>query len=226
MSKKTIISADNIYKSYPIGKSSRLEVLKGIDIKINQGEIVAITGPSGVGKSTLLHIIGTLDKPDKGELIFNSSNVFSMNDQELAKFRNVNVGFIFQFHYLMPEFSALENVAMPGLISGINEKKVFEKAEELLNEVGLADRLLHKPNELSGGENQRVAFARALQNDPLLILADEPSGNLDQSNSDFLHEMMWNLVHSRDKTFVVVTHDNILASNSDRVIELYDGKVK
>ncbi|MFO7889462.1 MAG: ABC transporter ATP-binding protein [bacterium] len=209
-----------------MGKNKRLDVLKGIDINIKGGEILSIMGPSGVGKSTLLHIVGALDKPDNGDVVINKQNIYSMEDTKIAYFRNQEIGFIFQFHYLLPEFTALENVAMPGLISGKEKKEAFKRAEYLLNEVNLKQRLHHKPNELSGGENQRVAFARSLMNDPVLILADEPSGNLDQANSEFLHQIMWELVRKKNKAFVIVTHEKDLAAKTDRIIELYDGKVK
>ncbi|MEJ2627105.1 MAG: ABC transporter ATP-binding protein [bacterium] len=223
---KYILNARNIFKSYPVGKDKRLEVLKGINISIKSGEILSIIGPSGVGKSTLLHIMGALDKPDRGDVIINNQNIYSMLDKKLAYFRNQEIGFVFQFHYLLPEFTALENVAMPGLISGKNRIDAFKRAEYLLGKVNLQQRLLHKPNELSGGENQRVAFARSLMNEPLMILADEPSGNLDQANSEFLHEIMWELVREKNKAFVIVTHEKDLANKTDRIIELFDGKVK
>ena len=227
MKKSTvIITAERIHKSYPVGKSSELKVLKGIDLKINKGEILAIIGPSGVGKSTLLHIIGGLDKPTMGKIIVDSTDVSLMKEYQLAAFRNRMIGFVFQFHHLLPEFTALENVAMPGLISRKNPREVFQKAEELLEEVGLKDRMNHRPGELSGGEQQRIAFARSLVNDPIIVLADEPSGNLDMANSIALHELMWKLVREKNTTFVIVTHNKELASQADRIIELYDGKIK
>lgn len=221
-----ILNAENIQKSYAMGKASELKVLKGLDIQINQGEIVAITGPSGVGKSTLLHILGILDRPTNGKVILDDVDAFSMGDQQLAKFRNQKIGFVFQFHHLLPEFSAVENVAMPALIARSSKKEAFERASQLLDEVGLSERLHHKPRELSGGEQQRVAFARSLVNDPALVLADEPSGNLDLSNSQALHDLIWNLVRKKNKSFVVVTHNKELAAKADKVIELYDGRIK
>ena len=209
-----------------MGGSSELKVLKGIDIEIHQGEILAIIGPSGVGKSTLLHILGALDRPNTENVRINATDVFTMGDRQLAGFRNQTVGFVFQFHHLMPEFTALENVAMPGLIARQNSKQVFQKASNLLKEVSLQDRMGHRPRELSGGEQQRVAFARSLINDPTIVLADEPSGNLDLTNSTTLHQLIWDLVRQKEKTFVVVTHNRELASQADRIIELYDGKIK
>lgn len=226
-SKRTkILSAEKIYKSYPMGKSLELKVLKGIDLEIQEGEILAIIGPSGVGKSTLLHILGALDRPSVGKVMLDSKDVFTMGDHQLAHFRNRMIGFVFQFHHLLPEFTALENVAMPGLISKQNTKEVYRNAKMLLEEVGLQDRMDHRPRELSGGEQQRVAFARSLMNDPVLVLTDEPSGNLDLANSTALHELMWDLVKEKNKAFVVVTHNKELASQADRTIELYDGRIK
>ncbi len=224
--KKRILSIQRIHKNYPMGKSSELKVLKGIDLEVYEGEILAITGHSGAGKSTFLHLLGALDRPTTGKILFNNKDMFTRTDNQLASFRNKTIGFIFQFHYLLPEFTALENVAIPGLISRNNSHQVYSKAERLLEEVGLKNRLHHRPRELSGGEQQRVAFARSLITDPVLILADEPSGNLDLANSQILHDVMWKLVRERQKTFVVVTHNMELAERADRVIELYDGKIK
>lgn len=223
---RQILSAQGIIKNFAIGKTAELEVLKGIDLEIVRGEILAIIGPSGVGKSTLLHILGTLDRATKGKVIFNHTDVFQLNDMQLAAFRNKMIGFVFQFHHLMPEFTALENVAIPGLIARNNKHEVYLRSQQLLDEVGLKERLHHKPRELSGGEQQRVAFARSLINDPELILADEPSGNLDLKNSNTLHELIWRLVREKQKTFVVVTHNKELAKKADRIIELVDGKTK
>jgi lipoprotein-releasing system ATP-binding protein len=222
---KNILRAEQIYKSYTMAKSIELEVLKGINLEIKEGEILAVVGPSGVGKSTLLHILGILDRPSRGRVLMNSIDAFTMDDIQLAGLRNRMVGFIFQFHHLLPEFSALENVAIPGLISRRNTQIVYHRAEELLAEVGLKHRLAHKPRELSGGEQQRVAFARSLINEPILVLADEPTGNLDLANSQALHELMWRFVREKNKTFVIVTHNQEMASQADRIIELYDGKI-
>lgn len=224
--RKQILFAKGIVKNYMIGRTSELEVLKGIDLEIVQGEILAIIGPSGVGKSTLLHILGTLDRSTKGKVYINKIDAFQLNDIQLAAFRNKMIGFIFQFHHLMPEFTALENVAIPGLIARNNKRDVYLRSQQLLDEVGLKSRLHHKPRELSGGEQQRVAFARSLINNPAMILADEPSGNLDLKNSNTLHELVWKLVREKQKTFIVVTHNKELAQKADRIIELFDGKIK
>ena len=222
MEKKIILTAKQIHKSYFMAQNQELKVLENINLEINKGEIVSVIGESGVGKSTLLHVIGTLDRPTKGQLFLNNTEVFSMDDEEMDSFRNITVGFIFQFHHLLPEFTALENAAMPGLIARRNIKEVYSRAEELLFEIGLKDRMRHKPSELSGGEKQRVAFARALCNDPLIVLADEPTGNLDTVNSEVLRSQMWNLVRKKNKAFVVATHSKKIAGYSDRVVEIKD----
>jgi lipoprotein-releasing system ATP-binding protein len=200
-------------------------VLKGIDLEISEGEVIAICGASGAGKSTLLHIIGTLDKPDKGDLLFDNVSVFALNDQELSLFRNRNIGFVFQFHHLLPEFTALENVALPAMIAGNSKKVALKKAQEMLQIMHLSERLLHKPAQLSGGEQQRVAVARALINNPKIVLADEPSGNLDTNNARNLHQLFFELRDKLQKTFVIVTHNEELAMLSDRKIIIRDGKI-
>jgi len=202
-----------------------LTVLKSVDVSIKKGEILSITGPSGAGKSTLLQILGTLDQTDSGLLKYNGINISSYNPKKIAKFRNENIGFIFQFHHLLPEFSAIENVSMPALIKGIEKKDAEEKAIKLLNTLGLEDRLNHKPNELSGGEQQRVSVARALVNNPAVIFADEPSGNLDTGNARDLHKLFLKLRDDFGQTFVIVTHNNELAKMADRVIEMKDGHI-
>ncbi len=202
-----------------------LQVLKNIHITINQGEIVSIVGPSGAGKTTLLQIIGTLDRPDSGIISFNGVEVGKMREKHLSDFRNKNIGFVFQFHQLLPEFTALENVIIPALIGKTKESKAREYAKELLDMMGLSARINHKPNELSGGEKQRVAVARALINNPAVILADEPSGSLDSENKAELHNLFFELQRSMNQTFVIVTHDEQLASITDRTIYMQDGKV-
>ncbi|MFQ5772786.1 MAG: ABC transporter ATP-binding protein, partial [bacterium] len=214
-----------LYKDYIMG-GHRVRVLKGINLNVLEGQIVAIVGPSGVGKSTLLHILGTLDHPTKGSVEINQLKVFEFDDKKLANFRNHTIGFVFQFHHLLPEFTALENVMMPGLIAGTLKSKIIQRAKNLLCEVGLEKRLNHRPGELSGGELQRVAVARALMNDPKIVLADEPSGNLDQAASDALHELLWDLSRKYGMTFIIVTHNRELAQNADKVVEIFDGLIK
>jgi lipoprotein-releasing system ATP-binding protein len=223
---KNILEINDLYKTYHIEGAQEVRVLKGIHLELKEGEIVTIYGPSGVGKSTLLHIIGALDRPTKGKVKIDSKNIFSLTDTRLAIFRNRTIGFVFQFHHLLPEFSALENVMMPGMIARQNREEVKKQAIDLLKSVGLAARLDHRPRELSGGEQQRVAVARALVNNPKLLLADEPSGNLDMRTADALHELLWSLSRDYKKTLVIVTHNPDLATHSDRVIKLLDGKVK
>jgi lipoprotein-releasing system ATP-binding protein len=215
-----MIRLTGIHKSF-----GQLEVLKGIDLHIKEGEFVSIVGASGAGKTTLLQIIGTLDTDNEGEVIINGVNIKKLSDKELSAFRNKQLGFVFQFHQLLPEFTALENVCMPGLIARRNNKEVEEKAKELLTKLGLQDRFHHKPNELSGGEKQRVAVARALINDPKLILADEPSGSLDSGNKKELHSLLRKLCNEYGLTILLVTHDNELAETSDRIIEMRDGMI-
>jgi lipoprotein-releasing system ATP-binding protein len=216
-----MISVKNVEKSY-----DTLQVLRGVNLDIAQGEIVAIVGKSGAGKSTLLHILGTLDRADKGEVVINGKDISKLNNSQLADFRNKNLGFIFQFHHLLPEFSALENVIMPALIGGGNESKAKKRATELLDYLGLSARLTHKPNELSGGEAQRVAVARALMNNPAVVFADEPTGNLDSASSKDLHDLLFKLRDDFKQTFVIVTHNDELAHLSDRILTMQDGAIK
>lgn len=223
--KDTVLEAKGVFRSFQTG-SVILDVLKGVDLEIYQGEIVALIGPSGSGKSTLLHILGALDRPDKGSINLDSVEVLSLNDKELAHLRNRTVGFVFQFHHLLPEFSALENVMLPKLIAGEEIKSIENKALELLDEVGLKDRKDHKPGELSGGEQQRVAVARALINDPRIVIADEPSGNLDRNTAESLHNLILELNRSRNQTFVLATHNLELAQRANRIFKLKDGQVE
>jgi lipoprotein-releasing system ATP-binding protein len=216
-----MLVAEDLKKSY-----GAVQVLKGIDLQVDKGEVVAIVGASGAGKSTLLHILGTLDKPDAGKIRMNGEEVFSKSRTGLSKFRNNSIGFVFQFHNLLPEFSALENVMMPGLIGGKSEKEVKVRGLELLEMLGLSGRVDHKPSELSGGEQQRTAVARALINSPAIILADEPSGNLDSKTALDLHNLFFQLRKEINQTFIIVTHNSELAQMADRKIELADGLVK
>lgn len=213
-----VIEIKNIVKSY-----GELKVLKGIDLTIKEKEIVTIVGASGAGKSTLLHILGTLDTPDEGELLYDSVNIARLSSNKLSEFRNNNIGFVFQFHHLLPEFTALENVCIPAWIKGTGKKEAELRAMELLTLLGLADRVSHKPNQLSGGEQQRVSVARALVNHPRVVLADEPSGNLDTRTKNELHQLFFTLREELEQTFVIVTHDTELARMSDRQIKLNDG---
>lgn len=203
-----------------------LQVLKGIDLHIDRGEVVSIVGPSGAGKTTLLQIIGTLDKPDSGQIIINGTDVSSLSRKKLSEFRNQHIGFVFQFHQLLPEFTALENIMIPAFIAGKSRSEAKKKAEELLDFMGLSDRAGHKPSELSGGEKQRVAVARALINNPAVILADEPSGSLDSKNKEELHQLFFNLRDKFGQTFVIVTHDEHLARITDRTIAMRDGMLE
>ncbi|MCH5239710.1 MAG: ABC transporter ATP-binding protein [Muribaculaceae bacterium] len=211
----------DIYKSY-----GPVKVLNGISLSFNKGEIMSIVGPSGAGKTTLLQIAGTLDRPDSGKVIFNNIDLLKLNDQKISKFRNSNLGFIFQFHQLMPEFSAIENVALPGLIAGRKRKEVFNEAEKLLSELGLSHRLNHRPSELSGGEKQRTAIARALINHPTLVLADEPTGSLDSKNRDDIKNIISGLREKYNQSFVIVTHDPEIADIADRKVVIEDGCIK
>ncbi len=213
-----MIKVENIVKSF-----GSLTVLKGVTVEIPEKKVVAIVGPSGAGKTTLLQIMGTLSLPDSGNVYMNGENLSLMRDKQLAKFRNTHIGFVFQFHHLLPEFTALENVCMPALIAGKNMSSSQEKAKELLDFLGLSHRLTHKPSELSGGEQQRVAVARALINNPLVVLADEPSGNLDSHNKEELHNLFFKLRDQMGQTFVVVTHDKDLARMADMQISMNDG---
>lgn len=216
-----MIKLEGITKSF-----GSLQVLKGIDLEINKGEIVSIVGPSGAGKTTLLQIMGTLDKPDAGIVQIDDTVVSRMKEKELSAFRNKNIGFVFQFHQLLPEFTALENVMIPAFIAGVSSKEANERALKILDFMGLAERASHKPNELSGGEKQRVAVARALINDPAVILADEPSGSLDTQNKEDLHKLFFDLRERLGQTFVIVTHDEGLAKITDRTVQMLDGIIK
>jgi lipoprotein-releasing system ATP-binding protein len=215
-----MITGKNIFKRY-----GTVEVLRGVNINIEKGEVAAIAGPSGSGKSTLLHILGTLDKADMGEVAMNNIAIGSLSGKELAAFRNKHIGFVFQFHHLLPEFTALENVCIPGWLAGRKKVEVKEKAEELLKMLGLSYRMENKPNQMSGGEQQRVAVARALINNPDIVMADEPTGNLDSANAKELHQLFFDLRNKFNQTFLIVTHNEELAKLSDRVLYMKDGKI-
>lgn len=215
-----MIKATNIHKSYP-----PLHVLKGVSISINKGEVISIVGPSGAGKTTLLHILGTLDRANSGTLEINNISTSTLSNKKLADFRNKNIGFVFQFHHLLPEFTALENVCIPAFIAKVPKLVAEEKAVDLLNFLGLSERLNHKPSELSGGEQQRVAVARALINNPSVILADEPSGNLDSATAKELHQLFFTLREKFNQTFVIVTHNDELANMADRKLVMKDGNI-
>ncbi len=213
-----MLKAVGITKNY-----GSLAVVKGVDLSLEKGEIVAIVGSSGAGKSTLLHILGTLDTPDSGNIILNNTILNNLNNRALSKFRNKHIGFIFQFHHLLPEFTALENVCIPAWIAGVSKKQSINKATELLEKLGLKDRIYHKPSTLSGGEQQRVAVARALINSPDVVFADEPTGNLDSANAKHLHELLIQLKNEYQQTFLIVTHNDELAASCDRTLHMKDG---
>lgn len=215
-----MIKVKDVTKSF-----DRLQVLKDIDLTVERGEIISIVGPSGAGKTTLLQIMGSLDRPDSGTVSYDGTDIFSMSEKQKARFRNANIGFVFQFHQLLPEFTIAENVAMPALIGGMSRSKALARAKELLDYLGLGDRISHKPSQLSGGERQRGAVARALVNSPDVVLADEPSGSLDSVNRQELHRLFFDLRRDMGQTFVIVTHDESLAAMADRTIAMHDGRI-
>ena len=224
-----LIRVEDLYKTYVDAASdditTRVEVLKGVDVEVRQGEVLAILGKSGVGKSTLLHLIGGLDRPTSGSVFFEDRNIHAYNDRQLDRFRNLEIGFIFQFHHLLPEFTALENIAIGGLIAKKNVSETYGSAGEILDYVDLADRSNHYPSELSGGERQRIAIGRALINQPKVILADEPTGNLDRKTSDDILDLLWDLNGRLNRTLILVTHDHTLAQRADRMVHIVDGKI-
>lgn len=220
-----ILSAQNLYKSYQSNKKNKLDVLRNISVDIEENKISVIVGASGAGKSTLLHLLGGLDRPDTGKVYYEQKNIFEFNNDKLAKFRNENMGFVFQFHHLLPEFTAIENVAIPQMINGKSLKSALNDSKRLLEVVGLAQREDHKPAELSGGEQQRVAVARALSNNPKIIFADEPTGNLDSANSESIHKLLFELRDNLKKTFVIVTHNPELMKLADVIFEIKDGVI-
>jgi len=223
-----VIVVQDLTKTFLVGErqSRKLFVLRGINLAVHRGEILGIVGASGAGKSTLLHIMGTLDRPTSGKVLYGDVDVFAMTDDHVAQFRNQQIGFVFQFHHLLPEFTALENVAMPALITGKSLIEVRESAMGLLEQVGLSDKAESKPTQLSGGEQQRVAVARALMNSPRIVLADEPSGNLDTESAHQLHELIWKLSREGDQTFALVTHNEALARSADRIVRIQDGVIQ
>ena len=225
MSNETLVVARDVRKDF-LHEGTVVEVLRGVDLEICTREMVCVVGASGAGKSTLLHLLGTLDLPTSGVIEFGGKDITKLSATQLARFRNETIGFVFQFHHLLPEFTALENVMMPGLVRGLDRRKLRSKAEALLEEVGLAHRLKHRPGELSGGEQQRVALARALVRDPKLILADEPTGNLDSATSDAIHRLFFGLNESRGTTFLIVTHSRDLAQKMPRVVSMKDGRIE
>jgi len=215
-----MLVADNLFKKY-----SNLTVVNGVSLEVDKGEIVSVVGPSGAGKSTLLHLLGALDKPDSGKVTIDGTEIFKLSSKKQAQFRNHHIGFVFQFHHLLPEFSAIENVAVPLWIRGISKKEGLDKAKEMLQTVGLGQRLENKPSELSGGEQQRVAIARALVNKPSIIMADEPTGNLDSANAQAIHELFLKLREELNQTFVMITHNEALAKMTDRTLIMKDGRI-
>lgn len=223
--KKAIVQVRDVRKSYATGAKTQLDVLRGTTFDVEEGQVVAVVGASGAGKSTLLHIIGALDRPDSGSVLLDGEDMFSMDDARLAAFRNRNMGFVFQFHHLLPEFTARENIAIPAMIGGASQAEAERRADELLEIVKVAHRAAARPSELSGGEQQRVAVARALINNPRIVLADEPSGNLDEDNAAMLHDLLWTLAREKGQTFVIVTHDGELAARADATLRLHDGKL-
>lgn len=215
-----MLTGKNIYKRY-----GSLEVLRGVNLEIQKGEVVAIVGPSGCGKSTLLHILGTLDKPDIGEITINNTAYGELSGNKLAAFRNKHIGFVFQFHHLLPEFTALENICIPGWLAGRGKTEVKDRAKQLLKMLGLSERIENKPNQMSGGEQQRVAVARALINNPDIVFADEPTGNLDSANAQELHQLFFDLRKQFNQTFLIVTHNEELSQLSDRTLHMKDGRI-
>ncbi len=222
---RAVLTAEDVWKEFRSGED-RVSVLQGLNLRVGRGEMVGVMGASGVGKTTLLQILGTLDRPSGGRVMYGEQDVYSLDNAALAKFRNESIGFVFQFHHLLAEFSAVENTMMPALIQGAAQAQVRSRAESLLQEVGLADRLHHKPGELSGGEQQRVAVARALMNEPALVLADEPSGNLDQQTGEEIHELLRHINRTRGASFLIATHNPHLAQSLDRVVRINNGRIE